>query len=879
MKRSRSFHSGTKNFIIGVALFLLGVGVLTRLTDYTRTVQELSCSAFLDAVEKDSVAAVSISGAEVHGVLKDGGRFVTKVADPHQHIAVMRAHHVDFSFADTAQVTFWHIAFGLFFLLAMAIVWFMLRQSRNAGNGGGPGGIFSISKARAKMVMPSMIKENFGSVAGAREAKSELQDIVDFLKNPEKYRKAGARIPRGVLLIGEPGNGKTLLARAVAGEANCPFFSITGSDFIEVFVGVGAARVRDLFAQARKQAPCIVFIDEIDAIGRQRGAGFGGGHDEREQTLNQLLTEMDGFDGANSHVIVIAATNMPEVLDKALLRPGRFDRRIIVPFPDEESRRDILMIHARALTLAPDADLSVIARDTAGFSGADLGNLMNLAAVQASKADRDTVTMADLTAAHQLVVRSRSSGNVPGVADVTGGGSGRLYVPSQVKTKFSDVAGLLEAKEELQDIVDFLKNPEKYTRLGARVPRGILLSGEPGNGKTLLAKAVAGEANCPFFQVSGSEFIEKYVGVGAARIRELFAQARRHTPSIIFIDEIDAIGGHRASDDAGGGREHAQTLNQLLTELDGFATEPGAIVIIGATNRPDMLDSALMRPGRFDRQVRVTYPDTDARVGILEVHARNIKLEPGVDLRIVARSTPGFSGAQLEAVINEAAIEASKNNQEFVTLKDLDNAVDKVMLGKKWKNRTRITPEDLKVTAYHEAGHALINLLLPEESDPLYKVTIVPQGGALGVAHRLPERDRVSESKARAEAFIMIALAGRLAEEMLLGRHVTGGAQNDFEQASATARKMVCVWGMSEKLGPVTYDPRQFSYSQKTAELIDDEVRAIVDRSRVRAQELLVQNRDKLEKLVQALLEKETLFAAEIYELLEISPRESFKVA
>lgn len=450
----------------------------------------------------------------------------------------------------------------------------------------------------------------------------------------------------------------------------------------------------------------------------------------------------------------------------------------------------------------------------------------------------------------------------------------KLFMPAQIKVNFSSVAGAAEAKEELADVVDFLKNPEKYNRLGAKLTRGVLLVGQPGNGKTLLAKAVAGEANCPFFSVSGSDFIEVFVGVGAARVRDMFAQARRHAPSIIFIDEIDAVGRQRGANIGGGHDEREQTLNQLLTEMDGFDTGNTSVVIIGATNRPDVLDKALLRPGRFDRQVNVPYPDLVSREEILKVHAAGVIIDQGVDLHRIARGTPGFTGADLANLINEAAIIASKNDQSKVLVHDFEEARDKILLGKEMKTMV-LTEKDREITAFHEAGHTLVNLLLPNETDPLHKVTIIPRGKALGVTFSLPEREKHTVSKDEMVARIMVALGGRAAEELVFNRLQTG-AHSDFATATDIARAMVCSYGMTKALGPVVYkqEPGEVTYSEETARKIDDEMRSIMDSCYKQVMSLLTEHREKLETLARALIEKETLYAGEIYQLLGITPRE-----
>ena len=478
-------------------------------------------------------------------------------------------------------------------------------------------------------------------------------------------------------------------------------------------------------------------------------------------------------------------------------------------------------------------------------------------------------------------IRSRSAG-------ANGGGGGnifnmgksgaRMFLPSSIIESFNSVAGADEAKEELADVIDFLKNPQKYQRLGAKITRGVLLIGEPGNGKTLLARAVAGEANCPFFSISGSNFIEVFVGVGAARVRDLFAQARKHAPSIIFIDEIDAVGRHRGSGMGGGNDEREQTLNQLLAEMDGFETSPTPVIVIAATNRVDVLDKALLRPGRFDRRVTVPYPDLKSREAILAVHVKNVQAEDGLDIKKIAQGTPGFSGADLANLVNEATIIASKENKDIVSMHDFDAARDKVMLGKESKS-IMLTDEDKKLIAYHEAGHALVRLLLPETSDPLHKVTIIPRGSALGVTHFLPEREKYITSKEEMEASVMSALGGRVAEEIVFNK-LTTGAYSDFQTANRITRNMVTHYGMSTDLGPIIYGQQHgdFEYSQKTAEKIDTEVQRLTKLYHEQTHTLLTANRDKLDTLAHALIEKETMHADEIYQLLDITPRQAHKL-
>jgi cell division protease FtsH len=469
---------------------------------------------------------------------------------------------------------------------------------------------------------------------------------------------------------------------------------------------------------------------------------------------------------------------------------------------------------------------------------------------------------------------SNSSSNIFSM----GKSKARLFLPSQIKINFNSVAGAIEAKEDLADMVDFLKNPEKYRKLGARLTRGVLLVGEPGNGKTLLAKAVAGEANCPFFSISGSDFIEVFVGVGAARVRDLFAQARKHAPSIIFIDEIDAVGRQRGNGLGGGNDEREQTLNQLLAEMDGFETVPSSVVVIAATNRPDVLDKALLRPGRFDRRVEVPFPDLASRQQVLKVHVQGVKIDPSIDLMRIARGTPGFSGADLEHLVNAAAINASKKNQEQVTMADFEEARDRILLGKEMKTKV-MSPDELKITAFHEAGHALMVLLHPEHADPLHKVTITPRGHSLGVTAWLPERDKYISTQQEMLTRIMVGLGGRAAEDLIFNIKTTG-ASSDLRGATDVARQMIMTYGMSPELGMAVYrqQPDDYQYSQESARRIDESVKRMLDDLYGKVVALLKTNRDKLDRLATTLLEKETLEAHDIYELLSIEPRTEFRL-
>lgn len=452
----------------------------------------------------------------------------------------------------------------------------------------------------------------------------------------------------------------------------------------------------------------------------------------------------------------------------------------------------------------------------------------------------------------------------------------RLVTDDKDKVTFDDVAGIDEAKEELQEIIEFLRDPKKFTRLGGRIPKGVLLLGAPGTGKTLLARAIAGEAGVPFLSISGSDFVEMFVGVGASRVRDLFAQGKKNAPCIIFLDEIDAVGRHRGAGLGGGHDEREQTLNQLLVEMDGFESNEG-VILISATNRPDVLDPALLRPGRFDRQVVVPVPDVRGRESILKVHTRKTRLADGIDLSVIARGTPGFTGADLENMANEAALLAARRNKDKIDMSDLEDAKDKVLMGTERKSMI-ISDEEKRATAYHEAGHTLVAKLTPN-TDPIHKVTIIPRGRALGLTQQLPLDDKHTYTKDYLLNNISILMGGRIAEEIALNTQTTG-ASNDIERATEIARKMICEYGMSEKLGPLTFGKKEEEiflgreiaqhrdYSEETARKIDQEVNSLISENYHKTHKLIKDNLDTLSSLANALLERETLDGHEIEEIV-----------
>ena len=485
-----------------------------------------------------------------------------------------------------------------------------------------------------------------------------------------------------------------------------------------------------------------------------------------------------------------------------------------------------------------------------------------------------------LVSVYIFFMRQMNGGGAKGMG--FGRSRARLLTEKTGKVTFDDVAGVEEAKQELQEVVEFLKDPQKFQKLGGKIPKGVLLVGPPGTGKTLIGRAVAGEADVPFFTISGSDFVEMFVGVGASRVRDMFEQGKKNAPCIIFIDEIDAVGRHRGAGLGGGNDEREQTLNQMLVEMDGFEANEG-VILIAATNRPDVLDPALLRPGRFDRQVVVPNPDVLGRERILKVHMRKVPLAKDVDAKVIARGTPGFSGADLANLVNEAALLAARHDKAAVDMIEFESAKDKVMMGAERRSMV-MTEKERSLTAYHESGHALVGLNVPQ-SDPLHKVTIIPRGRALGVTMNLPERDKLSQTKIELESRIAMMFGGRIAEEIIFGpENVTTGASSDIQQATATARRMVMEFGMSDKLGRVRYNAneqeiflghsvaQQQNVSEATAQIIDDEVRRIIVEGEATARRILTARIDDLHKIAKALLEYETLSGEEVAALLRGEP-------
>ena len=723
-------------------------------------------------------------------------------------------------------------------------------------------GLFA-QRSGARRATDAETSLRFSDVAGQDAAIAELRELAEFLVDPKRFAKVGARVPKGVLLYGPPGCGKTLLGQAVAGESGAAFYSISGSDFVEMYVGVGAARVRELFKEARENAPSIVFIDEIDAVARKRRSGPAASGEEQSQALNQLLTEMDGFTRGEG-TIVMGATNRPDDLDAALLRPGRFDRTVSVDRPDEAGRAAILALHARGKPLAAAIDVAALARRAIGFTGADLESVVNEAALLAARTNSSQISQYDLEHALTRIIEAPERQRRLTMRDRT---MGQQSLGAE-RVTFADVAGIGEALTELREITDYLREPARFTQSGARFPRGFLLVGPPGVGKTLLARAVAGESNAAFLSVAATEFTEVYVGEGSGRVRDLFGQARAMAPAIVFIDEIDAIGARR---EAGGDghRETEQTLNQILVELDGFRQREG-VIIMAATNRPEILDPALVRAGRFDREITVDLPDRKGRRDILGVHVGTKHLAPDVDLDAIAGITRGLSGADLANVMNEAALLSVRRGLPEISMATLEQAVERATMG--IARAHVMTDTERHVVAVHEAGHVIVALAMPEGSLP-HMVSIIPSGRSLGRAWLTDTHDRVSRSQAALLDEMAILLGGRGAEELVFGQAGTG-ASGDLAQVGRIAHHMVRELGMSELVGPIGYAPgadehgHRVTVSEETARMIDAEARRLVKHAQERAGAVLTCSRPALERLAAALLEAETLDAAHIKRLV-----------
>lgn len=688
-------------------------------------------------------------------------------------------------------------------------------------------------------------------VIGIDDVKQDILEIVSFLKHGDELRKIGAKIPKGVLLIGPPGVGKTMLAKAMANEANVPFFGMSASYFVSMFEGEGAGRLRALYAQARKSPAAIVFIDEIDAIGTTRSS-----------TLNQLLIELDGL--TRSNVITVGATNQEEELDTAFYRSGRFDRKAYIGLPDAEARRKIFSKYLSEIKLAAEPNLEKLGLLTTNFSGADIAATVNEAAFIAVRKGKSHVEEVDLeeavdrmsvTAGHKMNTYGMNLSRVP-----------------DLEVKLSDVKGMEEAKHEAAEVVALLQNADKIRESGLKAPKGVLLIGKPGTGKTMLAKAIANEAGVPFFNLSGGDFQSKWAGVAANRVKKVYEQARRSgKPAIVFIDEIDAIGGKRGHDLGGGAiQDSNKTLNQLLVELDGFGKHK--VLTIGATNNPDMLDEALLRPGRFDRRIEVPLPNLDGREGIIQHYLNKTKVDETVNALEIARMTVWKSGADIASIVNEAGLTAIRDGRKAISQTDLVRSIQRISFG--MSHSRKILLEELAETAWHEAGHAIV-AYFRNKLDRLQVLTVVPSGYALGYAWYVSKDDVQMRMRTKRECLIQIeiSLGSYVAEMMYMGT-TSRGVTGDLSTAASIARDMVRLYGMGDfKFN--TYEAFEDRYgrngkgSDVTEREIELQINEIINGCMKNVEVLLQEHRRELELIANALVEKETLYYRDLVAILE----------
>ncbi len=721
-----------------------------------------------------------------------------------------------------------------------------------ANNDGEKEGASNVSQFN--FIPSNKIKIGLKDVAGQKEAKEELRDLLTFINEPERYAKLGARAPKGILLYGPPGTGKTLLAKALAGEAKVNFIATSGAAFEDQYVGVGAARVRELFKLARDNKPCIIFIDELDALAASRKSD--GMSSSQLQTINQLLQELSPIDDEiNKGIFLIGATNRLESLDGALLRPGRFDRQVYVRLPSLDDRKEIVAYLIKKLKHSNDIDIADIAQKTSGFSGAELDAMLNESAIFAGKNKKLEVDVESIEYAIKKISLFER--------DPSPNLQIKILSPYEIKTSFADIAGMNQSKQEVKDIIDYLKEPNKYKEIGAKIPKGILIYGPPGTGKTLMARAMAGEAGVTFLTVSGSDFDEKYVGVGASRVRELFKTARKFSPCIVFIDEIDVLAQKRGGSDMTG---RSQTINQLLSEMDNIQEDINeGIIFVAATNKMELMDEAILRPGRFDRKVYFRLPSIKERIEIIKQKLSKVKYDPEINVGKIARTTPNFSGADLENLINEAAIYASNQNKSHVDGESIEYAKDKIVLGVDLGTGD-FSKKEIELTAYHEAGHALVGLLHPDYPHNLHKATVGLRGHSLGVTYFEQKEETFSSTKKELEAMIAVKMGGLVAEQLTFGAdNVTTGASNDLLGANQIVKDMVQKYAMDDKQSLIVHEVFGSGIGNSV-----ERAEKILQRNYNVAKSILTKNKEKLKIIAEGLIENEILSYDEIKKMIEL---------
>lgn len=700
----------------------------------------------------------------------------------------------------------------------------------------------------------------FKDVAGQDVAKNDLKEFLAYIKEPEKFKKIGASMPKGIILYGPPGTGKTYLATAFAGEANMNFIYASGSQFLGELVGQGARNIKKIFAFARENKPCVLFIDEFDSIATTRS---GGG--KSEEYVNQLLVELDGVDKeANEGVIVMAATNQLHNLDPAVIRPGRFDSHVYIGIPTPEDRMALIKVFNGIYKVDKSVKDEELSKMMQGWVPAKMRAMYNKAAIHSVMSGSKTIKNESFEYAKNRILQGERDlkdkpKNVQSQFDV--------ILPEDATTTFADVGGLTEAKEELKDILFFMKNKDALIKAGVSPPKGAILYGPPGTGKTMLARALAGEADVTFIGLSATELMGQYIGHSAPIIRELFQLARSMAPAIIFIDEFDAIVQDRSRFNAGNGVINLEIVNQLLAELDGIKDKNTQLFIVAATNDLDSIDPAILRPGRFDRHIEIPYPDKRGRIDIAKVFMKQYSVDKSVTPEEIANMTYGWSPAQMRQLFNEAAVRMVKEGKKSITISLLSDVKDRIMIGSK---TIAVTDKDaLELTAYHEAGHALVSYLIPESRKVVEKINMTPRGHTLGVTIYQIDEETFGMSYKEMRAEIATAFGGRAAEEIVRGYDgITTGISSDLEKATNIAHNLVTRYGYSENTGLVTYSSRS-NINNSVQKDITAEVKRILDEEYARTKQLLMDNRDKLDKIVKVLMEKESIGKDEFYKIVK----------